>query len=138
LSKEFLHDLVTLKNNKYNFRYSNIAHIPTVKTQFQNTYIYISTNLKQSKKYENNLKLMHRSCSGMSCHSKNLLNFTVLFEFIVCMFRLIVCMSIFLYQIWKLTRTCIIIVWFFLTLNQLYCIVEIWKQLKHSSSTNII
>ena len=29
---KYLHDLVTLKNNKYNFRYSNTAHIPTVKT----------------------------------------------------------------------------------------------------------
>ena len=29
---QYLHDLVTLKNNKYNFRYSNTAHIPTVKT----------------------------------------------------------------------------------------------------------
>jgi hypothetical protein len=27
LTKEFLHDIVTLKNNKYNFRYSNTAHI---------------------------------------------------------------------------------------------------------------
>ena len=29
---QYLHDLVTLKNNKYNFRYNNTAHIPTVKT----------------------------------------------------------------------------------------------------------
>jgi hypothetical protein len=29
---QYLHDLVTLKNDKYNFRYSNTAHIPTVKT----------------------------------------------------------------------------------------------------------
>jgi hypothetical protein len=29
---QYLHDLVTLKNNKYNFRYSNTSHIPTVKT----------------------------------------------------------------------------------------------------------
>ena len=29
---QYLHDLVTLKNNKYNFRYSNTAQIPTVKT----------------------------------------------------------------------------------------------------------
>jgi phage FluMu protein Com len=31
---QYLHDLVTLKNNKYNFRNSNTAHIdiPTVKT----------------------------------------------------------------------------------------------------------
>jgi hypothetical protein len=29
---QYPHDLVTLKNNKYNFRYSNTAHIPTVKT----------------------------------------------------------------------------------------------------------
>jgi hypothetical protein len=29
---QYLHDLATLKNNKYNFRYSNTAHIPTVKT----------------------------------------------------------------------------------------------------------
>jgi hypothetical protein len=30
---QYLHDLVTLKNNKYNFRYSNTAHIPTVKSE---------------------------------------------------------------------------------------------------------
>ena len=29
---QYLHDLVTLENNKYNLRYSNTAHIPTVKT----------------------------------------------------------------------------------------------------------
>ena len=29
---QYIHDLLTLKNNKYNFRYSNTAHIPTVKT----------------------------------------------------------------------------------------------------------
>ena len=29
---QYLHDLITLKNNKYNVRYSNTAHIPTVKT----------------------------------------------------------------------------------------------------------
>ena len=29
---QYLYDLVALKNNKYNFRYSNTAHIPTVKT----------------------------------------------------------------------------------------------------------
>ena len=29
---QYLHDLITLKNNKYSFRYSNTAHIPTVKT----------------------------------------------------------------------------------------------------------
>jgi hypothetical protein len=27
---KYLHDLVTLKTNKYNFRYSNTALIPTV------------------------------------------------------------------------------------------------------------
>jgi hypothetical protein len=26
---QYLHNLVTLKNNKYNFRYSNTAHIPS-------------------------------------------------------------------------------------------------------------
>ena len=29
---QYRHDLVTLKNNKYNFRYRNTVHIPTVKT----------------------------------------------------------------------------------------------------------
>jgi hypothetical protein len=32
IKKHVLPDLVTLKNNKYNFRYSNTAHLPTVKT----------------------------------------------------------------------------------------------------------
>ena len=36
---QYLHDLVTLKNNKYNFRYSNTAHIPTVIELFVDTML---------------------------------------------------------------------------------------------------
>jgi hypothetical protein len=36
---QYLHDLVTLKNNKYNFRYSNTAH--TMYTNSQDNPVWI-------------------------------------------------------------------------------------------------
>jgi hypothetical protein len=62
----------------------------------------------------------------MLSHFSLVLNFMERFKCdtnIVCMSCFIVCICIFLCRIWKLTRACVIIVWFFPTLNKAYCIV---------------
>ena len=74
---QYLHDLVTLKNNKYNFRYSNTAHIPTVKTTRYglNSFRYYASktwnelpeHFRKETSY-NQFKSLINSWNGSSCH----------------------------------------------------------------------
>ena len=74
---QYLHDLVTLKNNKYNFRYSNTAHIPTVKTTRYglNSFRYYASktcnelpdHFRKETSF-NQFKSLINSWNGSSCH----------------------------------------------------------------------
>ena len=74
---QYLHDLVTLKNNKYNFRYSNTAHIPTVKTTRHglNSFRYYASktwnelpdHFRKETSF-NQFKSLINSWNGSSCH----------------------------------------------------------------------
>ena len=74
---QYIHDLVTLKNNKYNFRYSNTAHIPTVKnTRYGlNSFRYYASktwnelpdHFRKEASF-NQFKGLINSWNGSSCH----------------------------------------------------------------------
>ena len=74
---QYLYGLVTLKNNKYNLRYSNTAHIPTVKTTRYglNSFRYYASktwnelpdHFRKETSF-NQFKSLINSWNGNSCH----------------------------------------------------------------------